>query len=724
MESARAFLPSRSRGWQMLAGGWALACCAAAIGAVMLRGESTDLLALRYFGAISGQAVREVRNLMEPPQNLLQELASEEQRGVLSMNKPEEMGLRLAERLRFAQRLQWLSYSDDATGRFIGARRDGDRIILNKSDPAVDGGRPSEEEVKADGKRVKLDVNLPGGYDPRTKEWYRNAVKAQTVVWSRPFKFNEGVTGITAALALRGKADRPVRGVFTADFYLQDVTNFLRSLSEDGKVRLFLLDPGGECVATASPSDEGTLLKAALAASKPLNSMTPEQPQRFGLQHNAVPYQVSIESVPLSGSANWHIAIAVPDSHLLGGEDQRGLSSRLAVLAAVLGAGFVLFVAFRAWRRDATPTQTSSTHVPAGTPIEKAPTSVLSEASAQPPSRAEEPSIPDVALQELIRNRRQTIRLDDLLSDRLLAMAPRIKVEGRVHPCLGGIPLLSKLGSGAMGSVYYGVHPRLRMEVAVKVMAYMLGERNKEWITRFYREGQMAAMLKSPNIVTVHDVNEERGLFYMVMELVHGISAHQRLHSLAEHGEWMQESEALEIMIAAMKGLSVAHEMGIIHRDIKPDNILIPYESAGGIATAKAKLTDLGLARFEVASGSLTMTQTIMGTIGYMAPEQARDSKRANKASDVFGAGATLYTLLTNKIPFEGDSPFDTLLVTMEKPHEPIEAQRSEITRATTLIVDRCLSKDPAERFQDAAELLKALEACRTALNSGAAARR
>jgi eukaryotic-like serine/threonine-protein kinase len=330
-------------------------------------------------------------------------------------------------------------------------------------------------------------------------------------------------------------------------------------------------------------------------------------------------------------------------------------------------------------------------------------------------------AVKSMTMDALLPARTTEMRIDDLSEDRLLSMALKMNVDGRMVPSLGGIPLLHRLGVGGMGSVYYGIHPRLQLEVAVKVMSFSLAERNQEWVQRFYREGRMAAMLKSPNVVHVHDVNEEGGLFYMVMDLVKGISAHSYQQRAIDVVSDLSELECLDICIAATRGLAVAHENGIIHRDIKPDNILIPFADDNRTLTCSAaRLTDLGLARFEGGSDMLTATETMMGTVGFMAPEQARSSKRASKSSDVFSMGATLYALLCGEVPFTGSTPLDTLMTMMEKPHVPLESRRDGLSAATIRTVNKCLEKDPANRFPSAVELLSALEACRTGVGAPA----
>jgi hypothetical protein len=303
----------------------------------------------------------------------------------------------------------------------------------------------------------------------------------------------------------------------------------------------------------------------------------------------------------------------------------------------------------------------------------------------------------------------------DLSSDRLLRDAPRLEAAGRPWPALGGIPLLAKIGQGGMGSVYYAIHPRLRREVAIKVLAFHPADRQPELVSRFFREAQVAAQVQSPHLVAVLDVNEEHGLHYLVMEFVAGLSAASYLRLRRDAGKTgLDASEALQIGIAASEGLAAAHAKGVIHRDVKPDNILIPWAERGRrLDLAAAKLADLGLAREEAADRSLTATQATMGTPGFMAPEQAHDARRAGPAADVFGLGASLYALLSGSAPFTGSSAFATLMATAHEPHKPISQIRPDVSPLLAAVLDRCLEKQPEARFAGGAALRDALKACR-----------
>ena len=305
-----------------------------------------------------------------------------------------------------------------------------------------------------------------------------------------------------------------------------------------------------------------------------------------------------------------------------------------------------------------------------------------------------------------------------LLNTGLLRGAPRVVYNNETCPALGGIPLLKKLGQGGMGAVFYGVHPRLQMEVAVKVLPYDLVEKDPTTVERFFREAQIAAQVRSPHLVHVMDVNEEGGLFFSVMEYVNGMSAMDHLEAVRKGGAiGASEKDTLEICMAACTGLIDAHAHGVIHRDIKPQNIMIPWVDPHKKATLNngaSKLMDLGLARNESTGGAsaqgLTGTNQAMGTPGYMAPEQIEDAKHADKRSDVFSMGATIYAMLAGQAPFSRKNPMQTLMATINDPHPPLSEFRSDISLPLTQIIDKCLAKAPNERYADAPALATELK--------------
>jgi len=313
----------------------------------------------------------------------------------------------------------------------------------------------------------------------------------------------------------------------------------------------------------------------------------------------------------------------------------------------------------------------------------------------------------------------------DSLHDPFLANAPRVEYAGKQVSSLDGIPLVEYLGGGGMGAVYRGFHPRLDKEVAVKVMRFELAQQDTSSIQRFLREARLAAKVESPHLVQVYDVREENGIHFIVMEYVPGRSAGKHLKALHDSGTWLSELGALEVAIAATEGLLVAHEHDIVHRDVKPDNIMIPCRAQGSaeLNLEGAKLTDLGLARHESSQQSLWGSQNAMGTPGFMPPEQALDARKADKRSDVFGIGATLYALLCGHAPFAGETIMKVLLATLHDAQKPIVDVRPGVSRAVNELVEKCLAKEQARRYPDARGLLHALQDCRRLLTSSGTAR-
>ncbi len=295
----------------------------------------------------------------------------------------------------------------------------------------------------------------------------------------------------------------------------------------------------------------------------------------------------------------------------------------------------------------------------------------------------------------------------NLLNDEFIANAPRITVAGKLVPALGGIPLFAKIGQGGMGAVYYGVHRGLAHEVAVKILPFHLAQTNPLLVKRFFREARIAANIRSDHLVRVTDVAQEGKLSYLVMDFVPGKSAARNRPRRALHrAKGLEETVALDICIAACKGLADAHAANVIHRDVKPDNILVPLlPNTKNNDYRAAKLGDLGLARVNESEHSVTNSESCLGTPGYMAPEQIVDSRKGAKPADVFGLGATLYALLCGEAPFSGDTPMKTMWATIEDSHKPVRARRNDVSKPTAEVIDICLAKDPAHRYTDGAAL-------------------
>lgn len=305
----------------------------------------------------------------------------------------------------------------------------------------------------------------------------------------------------------------------------------------------------------------------------------------------------------------------------------------------------------------------------------------------------------------------------DLLDDPFLVRLPRTEFEGADRPCVGGLPLLAKLGQGGMGAVYLGYKALLEHEIAVKILPMEFAAVDPSSIDRFIREARLAARIESPHLVRVTDVGEESGVFYLIMEFVRGKPA--SAWSRTDGGSKLDEIQALDIVIAATRGLAAAHRVGVIHRDVKPDNILVPIDDDKVPHFRSSKLADLGLARPSQSSQhSLTGASWSMGTPGYMAPEQALNAKEAGAAADIFSMGATLYSLLAGEAPFRSEVPTATVIQTIQEPHKPLRSVRPDISEQLSELVDRCLAKSPGQRPAEASALLAELIAVASSLGA------
>ena len=299
---------------------------------------------------------------------------------------------------------------------------------------------------------------------------------------------------------------------------------------------------------------------------------------------------------------------------------------------------------------------------------------------------------------------------DPLAGDRLLRGCTRVEWEGVLRPLLGRVILLSQIGKGGMGAVYLGVHRMLGHKRAVKVLLTSIDAADESARDRFLREARIAAGIDSPHLVRVHDAGEDGacGLMYLEMEYVSGVSAWKWLE---DSKGVVSEHDALTVCLAATRGLEAAHTAHepVIHRDVKPGNILIPADRSGRLDLSCAKLADLGLARHEDGERSLTGSNVFVGTPGYAAPEQILDAKRAGRPADVFSIGATLYALLSGRAPFAATSTAQTIVLTTKGDFPPLASVRPRLTPATLALVDRCLATSPSERFPDATALRTAM---------------
>lgn len=256
--------------------------------------------------------------------------------------------------------------------------------------------------------------------------------------------------------------------------------------------------------------------------------------------------------------------------------------------------------------------------------------------------------------------------------------------------------ILEQLGGGGMAVVYKGKDTLLDRLVTIKVLrpAYAADE---QFLMRFRREAQAVARLSHPNIVSIYDVGFDGGYHYLVMEYVDG----EDLKSILRRQGRMVPQVAARIVADVAQALQHAHENNIVHRDIKPHNILITRQG-------RAKLTDFGIARETDGGVTVTQSDSILGSVHYLSPEQA-EGRLAGPASDIYSLGVVLYELITGRVPFTGESPIAVAIKHISTPPPPLEVPEGQVSGLLQRIVGRCLQKDPDLRYQKAGELLEDL---------------
>jgi len=267
-----------------------------------------------------------------------------------------------------------------------------------------------------------------------------------------------------------------------------------------------------------------------------------------------------------------------------------------------------------------------------------------------------------------------------------------------VKPVLGRYEIRRELGRGAMGIVYLGFDPRIAREVAIKTLNYSQFQANQldNIKARFFREAEAAGRLNHPHIVSVYDVGEERDLAYIAMDYVEGKS----LSAFVDEHNLLPPFEVYRIMADVAAALEYAHGNHIVHRDIKPGNIMYnpaPYQ---------VKVTDFGIAR--LVDDSKTSTGEILGSPLYMSPEQLK-GKRVNHSADIFSLGVTFYQLLCGRLPFAGENLASLTYEIIHGKHKGVRTIRKDLPTSASRITNQCLQKDAADRYETAGELAMVL---------------
>jgi len=254
--------------------------------------------------------------------------------------------------------------------------------------------------------------------------------------------------------------------------------------------------------------------------------------------------------------------------------------------------------------------------------------------------------------------------------------------------------IMGKIGSGGMSDVYKAKCHKLNRNVAIKVLKAEFSS-DQSFVSKFRMEAQSAACLSHPNIVNIYDVGEEAGIHYIVMELIEGIT----LKKYIERKKKLEIRESIEVAMQVARGLEAAHSEHIVHRDIKPQNIMISKEG-------KVKVTDFGIAR---AASSQTISSNTMGSVHYISPEQARGGY-CDERSDIYSLGITLYEMLTGRVPFEGDSTVAVALLHIQGEMVPPREYEPLIPISLEKIILKCTQKKPDARYASATELIEDLK--------------
>src|ERR1700757_2573740 len=264
---------------------------------------------------------------------------------------------------------------------------------------------------------------------------------------------------------------------------------------------------------------------------------------------------------------------------------------------------------------------------------------------------------------------------------------PETIIDGRYR-------VISRLGSGGMADVYLAQDQLLGRFLAVKVLHHHFAE-DHEFVERFKREASSAAALSHPNIVGIFDRGEWNGTYYIAMEYVAGRS----LKAIVREDGALDPAVAIDIVVQILRAARFAHRRGVIHRDLKPHNVILDEEG-------RARVTDFGIA--QAGASDMTLTGSIMGTAQYLSPEQAQ-GHHVSASSDLYSVGVILYELLTGVVPFDGDTAVAIAFKQVSAQPPAPSVVNPAVTPNLDAIVLKALAKDPAERFADAEEFISAL---------------
>ena len=301
-----------------------------------------------------------------------------------------------------------------------------------------------------------------------------------------------------------------------------------------------------------------------------------------------------------------------------------------------------------------------------------------------------------ITLEQLLLNKQfitntQIERLRDL-----------IRESKDVSSQIPGYKIMGKLGSGAMAVVYKAKQISLDRTVAIKVLPKKFVEKS-DYVERFYKEGRLAAKMNHNNIVQAIDVGEVGGLYYFVMEYVEG----KTLHDDLSKGKIFNEDEAIDLILQLVSALGHAHSMGLVHRDVKPKNIMI--NKSGTV-----KLADMGLAR-ETSDAKAAKHEEgkAFGTPYYIAPEQIRGLLDIDGQADIYALGATLFHMVTGRVPFEASSPSEVMKKHLKEPLTPPDHINTALTTGISEVIEVMMAKNRKERYNNMDDVMSDLKAVR-----------
>ncbi len=307
---------------------------------------------------------------------------------------------------------------------------------------------------------------------------------------------------------------------------------------------------------------------------------------------------------------------------------------------------------------------------------------------------------------ELERENNRRSLADILLANGYVTQTQLRRISGSIEEQktfqqIPGFQIISKLGAGAMATVYKARQISLDRMVAIKVLPKRMSE-SQEFVNRFYQEGKAAARLNNANIVGAYDVGEAGGYHYFVMEFVEGKTVYDHL---VDSGKPYPEKEALKIIIQVCQALVHAHAQGLIHRDVKPKNIMITPDG-------NAKLADMGLAR-EAGDKEVALAEAgkAYGTPYYISPEQIRGEVNIDFRSDIYSLGATLYHMVTGRVPFDAPSPAAVMHKHLKDDLVPPDHIVTTLSAGISEIIEVAMAKDAKRRYGSTSEMLSDLEA-------------